>query len=92
MDQMDQDRELFKAKHVKLEDEGSSVTSSLSKLGDDIVAIRRDMAKLSSTLREGLAEFKYILLSMSETKNAPSQILKAHRRSQNRDFGVNVIK
>jgi predicted nucleic acid-binding Zn-ribbon protein len=36
---------LFKAEHAKLEDEVSSVTNSLSKLGDEILAIRQDMTK-----------------------------------------------
>jgi hypothetical protein len=43
------------------------------------------MTKLSSTLLEELAEFKNILLSMSETKNAPYPRRKAQRRSQNSD-------
>jgi chromosome segregation ATPase len=85
MDKIDQERELFQAEHARLEDEASSLTNSLSKLGDDIIAIRQDMTKLSSTLQEDLAEFKNILLRMSETKNAPSPRCKAHRRSQNSD-------
>jgi type IV secretory pathway VirB4 component len=83
MDKIDQERELIKDEYAKLEDEVSSVTNSLSKLGDEILAIRKDMTKLSSTLLEELAEFKNILLSMSEIKNAPSPRRKAHRRSQN---------
>jgi hypothetical protein len=63
MDKIYQERELFKAEHAKLEDEVSSVTNSLSNLGDEILATRQDMTKLSSTLREELAEFKNILLS-----------------------------
>jgi septal ring factor EnvC (AmiA/AmiB activator) len=57
MDKIDQERDLFKAEHAKLEDEVSSATKSLSKLGDEILAIRQDMTKLSSTLREELVEF-----------------------------------
>jgi hypothetical protein len=83
MDKINQERELFKAEHAKLEDEVSSVTNSLSKLSDKILAIRQDMTKLSSTLREELAEFKNILLSMSETKSAPSPRRKAYRRNKN---------
>jgi cytochrome c556 len=44
-DKIDQDRELFKAEHAKLEDEVISVTNSLSKFGDEILAIRQDMTK-----------------------------------------------
>jgi uncharacterized membrane-anchored protein YhcB (DUF1043 family) len=82
---IDQERELFKAEYAKLEDEVSLSTNSLSKLGDEILEIRKDMTKLSSTLLEELAEFKNILLSMSETKNAPSPRRKTHRRSQKSD-------
>jgi uncharacterized protein (UPF0335 family) len=85
MDKIYQEIELFKAEHAKLEDEVSSVTNSLSKLGYEIIAIRQDMIKLSITLREELAEFKNILLSMSEIKNAPSPRRKYHRRNQNSD-------
>jgi chromosome segregation ATPase len=88
MDKIDQERELFKAEHTKLEDELSSVTNSLSKLSDKILAIQQDMTKLSSTLREELAEFKNNLLSMSETKSAPSPRRKAHRRNQNSDLAA----
>jgi chromosome segregation ATPase len=83
MDKIDQEREFFKAEHAKLEDEVSSVTNSLSKLNDEILAIRQDKTKLSSTLREELAEFKNILLSISETKSAPSPRRKAYRRNKN---------
>jgi hypothetical protein len=76
MNKIDQERELFKAEHAKLEDELSSVTNSLSNLGDDIIAIRQYMTKISSTLREELA-------NKSETKNASSPRRKAHRQSQN---------
>jgi hypothetical protein len=61
------------------------VTNSLSKLGDEILEIRQDITKLSSTLREELEEFKNIMLSMSETKNASSPRNKAHQQSQNSD-------
>jgi hypothetical protein len=52
MDKIDQRRELFKVEHARMEDEVSSMTNLLSKLGDEIIAIRQDMTKLSSNLRE----------------------------------------
>jgi hypothetical protein len=85
MDKIDQERELFKAEHAKLEDEVSSLTNSLSKLSDEILVISQDMIKLSSTLQEELAVFKKILLSMSETKSAPLPRRKAFRRNKNSD-------
>jgi hypothetical protein len=58
MDKIDKERELFKIEHSKLEDEVSSVVNSLLKLDGDIIAIRQDMMKLSSTLCKELAELK----------------------------------
>jgi hypothetical protein len=43
------------------------------------------MTTLSSTLREELAEFKNMMLRMSETTNASSPRRKAHQKSQNSD-------
>jgi hypothetical protein len=83
----------FKDEHAKLEDEDevASVSNSLSKLSDEIVASRQDMTKLSSTLREELAELKIILLSMSETKSATSPRRKSHQQNQNSDSAATSL-
>jgi deoxyribodipyrimidine photolyase len=83
---MDQERELFKVEHAKLEDDVSSVSNSLSKLGDEILVIRQDTTTLSRTLCEDLAELKNILSIMRETKIFASQRRKARQRSQNSDL------
>jgi hypothetical protein len=60
-----------------MEDEISTVTNSLSKLGDQMIEIRQDRTALSGTLRTELAEMKQILLGMS--KKTPSPRGKTHR-------------
>jgi hypothetical protein len=85
MDNTDQEREFFKVEHSKLEDEVRSVTNSLSKFADEIIAIRQDTTKLSSTLREELAELKKILLIMHDTNTSTSPRHKAHRRTHTSD-------
>jgi hypothetical protein len=54
-----------------MEDEISTVTNSLSKLGDQMIEMRQDTTALSGSLRTELAEMKQILLGMS-SKNTPS--------------------
>jgi hypothetical protein len=71
--------------HLVLEDEVSSVANSLSKLGDEIIVIRQNMTKLSSTLREEPAEVKHILSSMHTNKTFTSPIRKEHRQVHNSD-------
>jgi hypothetical protein len=63
-----------------MEDEISTVTNSLSKLGDQMIEIRQDMTAISGSLRTELAEMKQILLGMS--KKTPSPRRKTHRRAK----------
>jgi hypothetical protein len=48
-----------------MEDEISTLTNSLSKLGDQMIEMRKDMTALSGSLRTELAEMKQILLGVS---------------------------
>jgi hypothetical protein len=63
-----------------MEDEISTVTKSLSKLGDQMIEMRQDMTALSGSVRTELAEMKQILLGM--TKKTPSPRRKKHRREK----------
>jgi hypothetical protein len=47
-----------------MEDEISTVTNSISKLGYQMIEMREDMNALSGSLRTELAEMKQILLGM----------------------------
>jgi septal ring factor EnvC (AmiA/AmiB activator) len=54
--EIDKELELYKIEHMKMEDEISTVTNSLSKLGDQMIEMRQDMTALSGSLRTELAE------------------------------------
>jgi hypothetical protein len=53
--EIDKERELYKIEQTKMEDEISTVTNSLSKLGDQMIEMRQDMTDLSGSLRTELA-------------------------------------
>jgi hypothetical protein len=64
------EQEIFKFEQFKLETEVRSVTTSLSKMIHNIIPILQDMSKLIIALREELAKFKQILLSMTNMKES----------------------
>jgi hypothetical protein len=66
--EIDKERELYKIEQTKMEDEISTLTNSLSKLGDQMIEMRQDMTALSGSMRTELAEMKQILLGMSSKK------------------------
>jgi hypothetical protein len=82
------ERELYKIEQTKMEDEISTVTNSLYKLGDKMIEMREDVTALSGSLRTELAEMKQILLGTSSKKTpSPSRKhtggqkkVKQHRR------------
>jgi hypothetical protein len=63
-----------------MEDEISTMTNSLSKLGYQMIELRQDMTALSGSLRTELAEMKQVLLGMS--KKTPSPRRKTHRQAK----------
>jgi hypothetical protein len=69
--EIDKERELYKIEQTKMEDEISTVTNSLSKLGYQMIEMKQDMTALSGSLRTELTEMKQILLGMS-SKKTPS--------------------
>jgi hypothetical protein len=79
--EIDKERELYKVEETKMEDEISTMTNSLSKLGDQMIEMRQDMTVISGSLRTELAEMKQILLGMS-SKKTPSPRQKTHRRAK----------
>jgi hypothetical protein len=79
--EIDKERKLYKIEQTKMEDEISTVTNSLSKLGDQMIEMRQDMTSLSGSLRTELEEMKQILVGMS-SKKTPSPRRKTHRREK----------
>jgi chromosome segregation ATPase len=53
--EIDKERELFKIEQTKIEDEISTVTNFLSKLGDQMIQIRQETTALSGSMRSELA-------------------------------------
>jgi hypothetical protein len=78
--EIEKERELYKIEQTKMEDEISTVTNSLSKLGYQMIEMRQYMTALSGSLRTELAEMKQILLGMS--KKTPSSRRKTHWRAK----------
>jgi hypothetical protein len=64
-----------------MEDEISTVTNSLSKLGDQMIQMRQDMMAFSGSMWVELAKLENIILGMNNKKTAsPRQ--KNHRRTK----------
>jgi chromosome segregation ATPase len=78
--EIDKEREIYKIEQTKMEDEISTVTNSLSKLGDQMIQMRQDMTALSGNMRAELAEMKNILLGMNKKTASPRR--KTHRRKK----------
>jgi hypothetical protein len=78
--EIDKERELYKIEQTKMEDEISTVTNSLSKLGDQMIHMRQDMTALSGNMRAELSEMKNILLGMNKNTSPPRR--KTHRRTK----------
>jgi hypothetical protein len=66
-----------------MEDEISTVTNSLSKLGDQMIQMRQDMTALSGNMRAELSEIKNTLLGMNKKTSSPRR--KTHRRTKERE-------
>jgi hypothetical protein len=79
--EIDKERELYKIEQTKMEDEISTVTNYLSKLGDQMIEMLQDTTAISGSLRTELAEMKQILLCMI-SKKTPLPRRKTHRRAK----------
>jgi hypothetical protein len=79
--EIDKDRELYKIEQTKMEDDISTVTNSLSKLGDQMIQMRQDMMVFSGNMRVELTEMKNILLGMNNKKTT-SPRRKTHWRTK----------
>jgi hypothetical protein len=68
MEEIYRERAAFKIDQSKLEEEVSTVACSPTKLTEDILGIRRDMTKISTSLLSEIAEIKNLILNMSANK------------------------
>jgi hypothetical protein len=74
MDAIDLKREAFKVDQASLKEELSTMTSSLEKMGDDIIAVRQDMTNTSAIFRSAIADIKQLIINMSANKRGRKQI------------------
>jgi hypothetical protein len=75
--EIDKEREIYKIEQTKMEDEISTVTNSLSKLGDQMIQMRQYMTAIIGNMRAELAEMKNILLGMNKKTASPRR--KTHQ-------------
>jgi hypothetical protein len=67
------EREAFKVDQASLKEEVSTMTSSLEKMADDIIAVQQDMTNLSARFRSDIADLKQLKLNMSANKRGRKQ-------------------
>jgi hypothetical protein len=66
-------QEAFKVDQASLNEEVSTMTSSLEKMADDIIAVRQDMTNVSARFRSDIADLKQLILNMSANKRGHKQ-------------------
>jgi hypothetical protein len=66
-------REALKVDQASLKEEVSTMTISLEKMADTIIAVRQDMTNTSAIFRSNIADLKQLLLNMSANKRGPKQ-------------------
>jgi hypothetical protein len=71
---IDLEREAFKFDQASIKEEVSTMTSSLEKMADDIIAVRQDMTNTSARFRSDVADLKQLILTMSANKRGRKQI------------------
>jgi ParB-like chromosome segregation protein Spo0J len=70
---IDLEREAFKVDQASLKEEVSTMTSSLEKMADDIIAVRQDMTNMSARFRSDIADLKQLKLNISANKRGRKQ-------------------
>jgi hypothetical protein len=66
-------REAFKVDQASLNKEGSTMTSSLEKMVDDIITVQRDMTNMSARFPSDIADLKQLILNMSANKSSSAE-------------------
>jgi hypothetical protein len=70
---IDLEREAFKVDQEILKEEVITMTSSLEKTADDIIAVRQDMTNMSDRFRSDISDLKQLILNMSANKRGRKQ-------------------
>jgi hypothetical protein len=70
---IDLEREAFKVDQASLNEEVSTMTISLEKMANNIIAVRQDMTKMSARFRSDIADLKQLIIYMSANKRGRKQ-------------------
>jgi hypothetical protein len=70
---IDLEREALKVDQASLKEEVSTMTISLEKMADDIIAVRQAMTNTSARFRSDIAYLKQLILNMSANKRGRKQ-------------------
>jgi LPS O-antigen subunit length determinant protein (WzzB/FepE family) len=70
---IDLEQEAFKVDQASLKEEFSTMTSSLEKMADDIIAVLQDMTSMSARFRSDVADLKQLKVNMSANKRGHKQ-------------------
>jgi hypothetical protein len=70
---IDLEREDFKVVQASLKEEVRTMTSSLEKMADDIIAVRQDTTNMSARFRYDIADLKQLIINMSANKMGRKQ-------------------
>jgi ParB-like chromosome segregation protein Spo0J len=70
---IDLEREAFKVDQESLKEEVGTMTSSLEKMADDIIAVRQDMTNMIAIFRSDIADLKQLIINMSPNKRGRKQ-------------------
>jgi hypothetical protein len=70
---IDLEREAFKVDQASIKEEVSTMTSSLEKMADDIIAVQQDMTNMSARFLSDIADLKQLILNMSANKRGRKQ-------------------
>jgi hypothetical protein len=70
---IDLEREAFKVDQAGLKEEVTTMTSSLEKMADDIIAVRQDMINMIARFRYNIAYLKQLIINMTANKRGRKQ-------------------
>jgi hypothetical protein len=73
MDAIDLKQGAFKVDQASLKEEVSTMTSSLEKIADDIIAVPQDMTNMSASFCSDIADINQLIINMSSNKRGRKQ-------------------
>jgi hypothetical protein len=88
MEEIDLERNKLQTEQAKLSETVDTMLSSLTRLSDEMITMRKYMTQLSTTFREELSDFKRIILAQNGTKIASTRRKRVTRASSKEDSSL----